>query len=90
MALSSEDRKALKQKAHSLKPVILTGSKGLTDAVHLEIARALHDHELIKMKISAEDKAAREAMINEVLTRHEAELVQLIGHMATLYKQKAE
>lgn len=90
MTLSSEDRKALKQKAHQLKPVILTGSKGLTEAVHLEIARALHDHELIKMKVSAEDKAGREAMINEILAHHGAELIQHVGHMATLYKKKAE
>lgn len=87
MALSSEERKALKQKAHQLKPVILTGNKGLTEAVHMEITRALHDHELIKIKVNAEDREARNAMIAEISTHHQAELVQHIGHMATFYKK---
>lgn len=88
--LSQTERKMLKQAAHHLKPVILTGSKGLTEAVHKEIARALFDHELIKIKISAEEREDRDTMVAEILSQHGAVLVQRVGHTATFYKKKPE
>lgn len=88
--LSQTERKMLKQAAHHLKPVILTGSKGLTESVHKEIARALFDHELIKIKVNAQDREDRNTMIGEILAQHEAVLVQAVGHMVTIYKKKEE
>jgi RNA-binding protein len=86
--LSQTERKMLKQAAHHLKPVILTGGKGLTEAVHKEITRALFDHELIKIKINAEEREDRKAMIEEIAAQHEAEVIQQVGHTATFYKKK--
>ncbi len=78
----------LKQAAHHLKPVILTGSKGLTEAVHKEIARAFFDHELIKIKVSAEEREDRKAMIEAIASTHGAEIIQQVGHTATFFKKK--
>lgn len=88
--LSQTDRKMLKQAAHHLKPVILIGGKGLTEAVQNEIARALFDHELVKIKVSGQERADRDAMIAAIESEHEAQLVQRVGHMATFYKKKEE
>ena len=39
-----------------------------------------------KIKIAAEDRSARDAMIAELIQRSDAALVQRIGHVAVLYR----
>ena len=51
-----------------------------------EVACALEQHELIKVKVAAEDREARDAMIAELAKRAGAALVQRIGHTAVLYR----
>jgi len=62
------------------------GGKGLSDALVSEVGNALEQHELIKVKIAAEDRDARDAMIAELADRAGAALVQRIGHTAVLYR----
>lgn len=83
-------KKTLKSSAHHLNPVVLTGAQGLTPGVHHEIEVALEAHELIKMKITAPDRAARTAMIDLILKTHHAELIQEIGHTITIYREAKE
>ena len=49
----NQDIKQLKAQSHSLKPVVIIGNNGLTEAVHQEIECALEAHELIKIKMSS-------------------------------------
>jgi len=88
MALSEKQARFLRGKAHPLKPVIHIGQSGLTPAVSAEAARALHDHELIKVKVYGADREQRDAWIGGLCTATESELVQRIGHVATLYKAR--
>lgn len=88
--LSKQEIKDLKQKAHHLKPVILMGGKGLTEAVQKEIGVALETHELIKIRVSADDHEKRDAIIQAICEHHKAILIQQIGHMATVYKKREE
>ena len=46
----------------------------------------LEQHELVKVKIGAEDRETRDAMIGEILEKSGAALVQRIGHVAVLYR----
>ncbi len=55
-----------------------------------EIDLALGHHELIKVRVNADNRQERQAMIQEICTRLNAELVQLIGHVATLYRERPE
>ncbi len=80
-------RKSLKAQAHHLKPVILLGAKGLTEAVIAETGIALDAHELIKVKINGADREDRIAMTAELCTALDAELVQMIGHTAIIYRK---
>ena len=57
--LSNVEKKALRKKAHSLKPVVMIGQHGLTDAVLAEVDIALNAHELIKIRIRGADKNKR-------------------------------
>ena len=86
-ALSIQERKRLRQIGHALNPVVMLGDKGLSEGVTEELNRALNDHELIKVKIVAEDREARAALIAEVATVSGAEVVQTIGKIALLYKK---
>jgi len=90
MTLTVVQKKALRQKAHTLKPVILLGQHGLTPAVQLEIERALLTHELVKIKIPGEDREERQAIVEAICQEREAELVQLIGKTPTIYRKKEE
>lgn len=80
-------KKDLKAKAHHLTPVIITGNQGLTPAVHQEIEVALEAHELIKLRLNASDRDARQEMIEAILCQHGAELIQQIGHTITIYRE---
>ena len=50
MNLNKKQIQHLKGLAHSLKPVVMLGANGLTEAVVAEIDYALNHHELIKIK----------------------------------------
>jgi len=89
MALEKHQKRALKAQAHSLKPVVMIGNNGLTANVLAEINAALDHHELIKVKIAAE-RDEREQITQEIVTQTGADLVQSLGLMATLYREKPE
>ena len=57
--MKPSERQLLKAKAHNLKPVVLMGAKGLTQAVIDETEIALLAHELIKIKINGQEKNDR-------------------------------
>jgi RNA-binding protein len=86
MKLSENQRRFLRGRAHALKPIIQIGNKGLTDTVAKETERALHDHELIKVRAPSADRQARDAMLADLAARTGSTLVHRIGHVAVLYR----
>ena len=88
--LSNKQSKHLKGLAHSLKPVVMIGDKGLTQAVLDEMASALEVHELIKVKIRGEDKEQRQKMIDTMTRKTGSLLVQRVGHTVSIFKRIAE
>ncbi len=86
LMLTPKERQALKGQAHTLAPVVLLGSQGLTDAVVKEIDRALAAHELIKMRVPGDDRDEREALFHSVADRLNAACVQSIGKTLVLYR----
>jgi RNA-binding protein len=83
-----ELKRNLKSKAHALKPLILLGHQGLTEAVLKEINIALAYHELIKIKLPQIERAARQKIIDEILKETQADLVQSMGRIVTIYKEQ--
>lgn len=90
MALDSHTRKNLKALGHKLNPVVMVAGKGLSDTVLEETRRALHDHELIKVKFAVGDKAVKQQVIAELCAACGCELVQQIGHVALVYKENPQ
>lgn len=88
--LTSAQTRFLRGQAHDLKAMLQVGGKGITDALVAEVELALEHHELIKVKVAAEDREAREAMVETLTRRTGAALVQRIGHTAVLYRPSRE
>jgi len=86
VVLTSAQNRFLRGQAHGLKAVLQTGGKGLTDAFFAELEEVLKRHELIKVKLAAEDRETRDAMIEQVAKRTESAVVQRIGHVVILYR----
>jgi len=90
MPLSDKQRKFLRTRAHTLKPVVWVAQQGLKPTVLDEIDGALSYHELIKVKVSVGDRDARDTLIGEICGHAGAELVQRIGNIAVLYRKNPE
>jgi len=84
--LSERQRGHLRGLAHPPKPVVRLGNAGLTEAVARETARALADHELIKVKAPGGDREARDALFEALAARTASALVHRIGNVAVLYR----
>lgn len=87
MSLTNQHKQQLRSLAHALKPVVSIGNLGLTQAVQLEIHRALEDHELIKIKVACSDRTERKRITQVILAEQAAELIQAIGHVIVIYRQ---
>ncbi|HOV58508.1 MAG TPA: ribosome assembly RNA-binding protein YhbY [Rhodanobacteraceae bacterium] len=90
MSLTPSQRRYLRGLAHDLKPVIQLGAKGATPAVQSEFDLALAHHELIKVKIPAEDRGDFAALARELAEAAGAELVQTIGRTAVYYRRNKD
>ena len=88
MDLTEKQRRHLKGLAHPLKPVILMGNAGLSDAVVAETSRALADHELIKVRLPGLDREQRDAALQTLAERTGSAFVTRIGHIAVLFRQR--
>jgi RNA-binding protein len=84
--LTTRERAHLKARAHRLEPAVQVGHGGLTDAVAAEIERALTAHELIKVRVAAADRDAREALCDAICARTNAAQVQRIGKVLVLWR----
>ena len=88
--MTPAERKALKAKAHKLDPVVHVGAKGLTDEVIAEIDRALHAHELIKVRAASLDRDARAEAFGRIAEKTGAQAVQHIGKVFVLFRKKKD
>lgn len=89
-ALSNAQKRYLRGLAHDLKPVLLVGAKGVTEALLAELAVVLEHHELVKVKFAAEDRETRDAWIADLVERSGVQLIVRIGHTAVLYRRHPE
>jgi len=84
--LTPQERTALRAAAHALRPVVLIGERGLTDAVVKEIDRALTAHQLIKVRAASQERDARDAMLASICALLGCHPVHHLGKMLILYR----
>jgi RNA-binding protein len=86
LQISSEQRAALRSEAHALKPVVLIGADGLTDAVLKEIRVHLAAHQLIKIRVFGDERDERVAIYDEICDTLDAAPIQHIGKLLVIWK----
>ncbi len=88
ITLTPAQRSALRARAHTLSAVVQLGQAGLTEAVLLEMERALRAHELIKISAPLTAREARATLLATLCTRLQAAAVQQIGKTLVLYRPR--
>ena len=86
LELTVEQRKYLKAQAHALKPVVMIGAQGLSEAVLKETERALAAHELIKIRVLGDERDTREAYLEQLCESLNAAPVLHIGKLLLIYR----
>lgn len=89
LKVSPAQRADLRSQAHALKPVVLIGAEGLTDAVLAEIKVHLAAHELIKIRVFGDEREARVAIYETICDTLDAAPIQHIGKLLVVWKPEA-
>ncbi|MFT7688061.1 MAG: RNA-binding protein [Candidatus Azotimanducaceae bacterium] len=71
---------------HKLKPIVTISGNGLSDSVLKEVVRALSDHELIKIKVHADDRKDRDDTIKLLVEKTYSTVIQTVGNVALIHK----
>ena len=88
--LTPAERREHRANAHHLDPVVMIGGDGLTPAVQKEIDAALNAHGLIKVRVFGEDRAAREAMYQQLADDLNAAPIQHIGKLLVFWRPQPD
>lgn len=89
-SLTTAEIRALRARAHALKPVVMVGAAGVSDAVLLELDGALSHHELVKVRFLAADHEALRDGSQRICERLGAVSVQRIGRICVYYRPRPE
>ena len=84
--ITSQERSALRAAAHPLRPVVLIGERGLTDAVIKEVDTHLNAHGLIKVKVAGDDREARVAMMETLCDTLSCANVHHLGKTLIIFR----
>ena len=80
-----KQKRYLRAKAHSLKPLIQLGKYGINTAVAQQINQALLDHELLKVKVLTNSPATTKESAQQLAVSGTT-IVQVIGRTIVLYR----
>lgn len=87
LTLRGYQKKYLKALAHPLRPVVIVGQQGITEALLQAVDRALSDHELIKIKFNEfKEKAQKTTLLDRIASSTGCCRVAVIGHTAICYR----
>ena len=90
VTLTTRERSHLKARAHALEPVVHVGSAGVTERLIAEVERALTAHELIKVKVTSDDRGERVTIGDEICARTDATAVHRVGKVLILWRPRPD
>jgi RNA-binding protein len=76
----------MRSKAHHLHPVVIVGQHGLTPTLMREIEVNLRAHELMKIRVFNDDRAAREQILAQICGELDAAPVQHLGKLLVIWR----
>jgi RNA-binding protein len=90
MSLTSKQRAALRAEAHHLTATVHVGHQGLSETLRASLDDALRTKELVKIQFSKNTDVDVKDAANELASALGADVVQVIGRTATLFREKPE
>jgi RNA-binding protein len=90
MTLSSRQRAELRARAHHLPVAVHVGHAGITPAIRQSLDDALRTRELVKVQFSKNADLTAKQAANDLARDVEADVVQVIGRTASLYRENPE
>ena len=90
MALSSKERASLRGEAHHLAASVHVGQHGVTESVRQTVDDDLRTHELVKIQFTKNAELDVKDTANSLAAGLNADVVQVIGRTATLYRSNPE
>jgi RNA-binding protein len=90
MSLTSKERAELRAEAHHLTSSVHIGQHGITDALRQTIDDALRTHELVKIQFGKNADVTAKDAANGLAESVGADVVQVIGHTATIFRENPE
>jgi RNA-binding protein len=88
VSLSGKQRRYLRGLGHGLEPIVQIGKLGLTDAVTAAVDAALHEHELIKVRIGTECPDDRHDVAERLAPAVKSEVAQVLGRTLLLWRKR--
>ena len=86
--LNGKQRRKLRALGHHLEVVVQVGQHGVTPGVLAAVEQALFDHELIKVKVPEGEE--RHEVAEQLARETGAEVAQVLGRTALLFKKREE
>lgn len=90
MDLKEKHKKQLRKLGHNLKPVVMIASDGLKETIIEATDEALEFHELIKVKVRAEDRDEMKSIIQTLCEKTNADLISHTGFVALLFRRNSK
>ena len=90
MSLNRKQTTYLRGQALPLSAMLTVGGSGLSESVMAELESTLNHHELLKIRISTDNRDLRKKFAEEICSKTSAELVQQIGKVIIIYRPSEE
>ncbi|HEU5185271.1 MAG TPA: ribosome assembly RNA-binding protein YhbY [Gemmatimonadaceae bacterium] len=90
MPITGKERAELRAEAHHLDPLVHVGANGITPALVTSLDDALRTRELVKVQLGRPVDEKPRAIAERLAKETGAQVVQVIGRTATLYRENPE
>ena len=87
--LSSAEKRELAARGHHLKAHVSIAGGELSDAVVEHVRRAFGDKELLKIRVSTDEREECAATVQRLAKRVPCDVVQVVGRVALLHRAVA-
>lgn len=88
--MTGKQRRHLRALGQRLAATLHVGQEGVSEAVVRQAGAELASHELVKVRVGDNAPADRHATAAELARRTGAELAQVLGRTALLYRRRRE
>jgi RNA-binding protein len=90
MALTGKQRRTLRALGHHLTALLHVGHQGVSPSLIAAVEQALHDHELVKVRVLETSPEPRADAAVALAAATGSEVAQVLGRTVLLYKPHPE